>query len=148
MSISMRELFSRQGIQGEVISLHDSLANHDGGLQMGFREAHRRFLEPDTGRGLSRGCRRPESIKIVVIPSVFEKELGGAMPNWVSVHNRETRTVEGVLIRNNIATNDFPFKPWHTDYAWNFHVRVDKQYTYFRSPPQRSRTMARTAWVS
>lgn len=45
MSISMRDLFSRQGIEGEVISLHNSLANHDGGLQIGLREAHSRFGE-------------------------------------------------------------------------------------------------------
>ena len=46
MSMSMRDLFSRQGIAGEVISLRHSLANHPEGLQMSLREAHRRLLTP------------------------------------------------------------------------------------------------------
>lgn len=135
MSISMRDLFSRQGIRGDVISLRNSLANHVGGLQMGLREAHRRFLKPDGGEGFKRGCRRPESFQIGIDLQFkkWAKDLGGAMPSWVSVDDNETRTVEGVLTRSKIAASDFPFKPWHTNYDWNFHVRVDKQYTYLLS---------------
>jgi hypothetical protein len=46
----------------------------------------------------------------------------------------ETRTLEGVLVKNKITDNDFPLQPWHTYYDWNFHVRVDPQFTYLNSP--------------
>lgn len=153
MSISMRDLFSRQGIAGEVISLRHSLVNHPEGLKMSLREAHRRLLTPADGDGFSRGCRRPESVKIglsipVVDFTLFEQGIGGVLPSWVPIAGTthifrepttgetgfradfagETRTLEGILVRSKIAANDFPFKPWHTYYDWNFDVRVDTQY--------------------
>lgn len=150
MSVSMRELFSRQGIPNEIISLRNSLANHPEGIRMSLREAHRRLLDDASGDGFSRGCRRPESVKIS-IPGIFTKELGGVLPAWVPAAGStprdqnpshadfagETRTVEGILARSHITSNDFPFKPWHTFYDWNFHVRFDKQYTYLTSPANR-----------
>jgi hypothetical protein len=154
MSISMKDLFSRQGIAGEVISLRNSLANHPEGLKMSLREAHKRLLTTPDGDGFSRGCHRPESIKISF--GIGDKELGGALPEWVPVAGTtalvrdhrtgetvrsfredfagETRTVEGILARSHITYTDFPFKAWHTYYDWNFHVRFDKQYTYLISP--------------
>lgn len=151
MSISMRDLFSRQGIAGEVISLRHSLANHPEGLKMSLREAHRRLLTPADGDGFSRGCRRPESLHTgvdVIVHTFGRREVGGVLPAWVPVAGStgidhrprhadfagETRTVEGILARSHITYTDFPFKPWHTFYDWNFHVRFDKQYTYLISP--------------
>ena len=89
------------------------------------------------------------------IPGIFEKDLGLVLPQWVPAagdtalvrdHTSgvtrfrfqedfagETRTVEGILVRSHVTATDFPFQPWHTFYDWNFHVRVDTQYTYLNS---------------
>ena len=83
MSISMRDLFSRQGIAGEVISLRNSLANHPGGLKMSLREAHRRLLTLADGDGFSRGCRRPGSLQIDFIAG--KKEVGLMLPACVPI---------------------------------------------------------------
>jgi len=152
MSISMRELFSRQGIAGEVISLRNSLANHPEGLQMGLREAHRRLLEPADGDGFARGCRSRG--ELIIDYGIGEKEVSLELPGWVPIAGTtalvrdhttgeigfaadfagETRTIEGILAKSKITHTDFPFQPWHTYYDWNFHVRVDPQYTYLNSP--------------
>jgi hypothetical protein len=152
MSISMRELFSRQGIAGEVISLRHSLANHPEGLKMGLREAHGQLLTPPDGDGFSRGCRRPGSLQIDFV--VGTKEVGLMLPAWVPIAGTtsvvrdqttretrfladfagETRTIEGILVKSKITQEDFPFQPWHTYYDWNFYVRPDTQYTYLNSP--------------
>lgn len=150
MSISMRELFSRQGIAGEVISLRHSLANHPEGLKMGLREAHKRLLALADGNGFARGCRRPGSVVI----TVADQDVGLMLPAWVPIagttsvvrdhttgetrfaadFSGETRTIEGILVKSKITDNDFPFQPWHTYYDWNFYVRADTQYTYLNSP--------------
>ncbi|MEZ4864883.1 MAG: hypothetical protein R3C14_26455 [Caldilineaceae bacterium] len=156
MAVSMRELFSRRGIDHDVISLRHALSNHPQGLKLGLREAHRRFLDPTSGNGFARGCRHPNSIQIGV-PGIGGKDLGGVLPSWVPVagntrlvrvrdhrtgqttlrlrrdYEGETRTVEGVLTQSKATHTDFPFKPWHTYYDWNFYVLVDKQYTYLNS---------------
>lgn len=154
MSISMKELFSRQNIESEVISLRNSLSNHPQGLNMGLREAHERLLQPADGDGFARGCRRPDSVEIGV-PVFGGKELGGVLPSWMPIagntrlvrdhgsgettvrlepdYRGETRAVEGILEKSRIAYEDFPFKSWHTYYDWQFYVRVDKQYTYLLS---------------
>jgi hypothetical protein len=134
MSISLRGLFGRQGIAGEVISLRNSLANHPQEMHRGsLREAQRRLKELASGRGLSRGCRRLGDIKIDF--GVGEKDVGIVLPSWVPVADfaGETRTLEGVLVKSKITYEDFPFKPWHTYYDWNFFVRVDPQYIYLKS---------------
>ncbi len=150
MSISMRELFSRQGIAGEIISLHNSLANHPEGLKLGLREAYERLLMPADGDGFARGCRRPGAL------TILGKDVGLEIPGWVPIVGEtalvrdhtsgktifrfkedfagETRTVEGILARSHVTHTDFPFQPWHAFYDWNFHVRPDKQYTYLNSP--------------
>ena len=155
MTISVKELFGRQGIEGEVISVRNSLANHPDGIKMGLREAHLRLLTLADGNGVARGCRRPGSLTLGV-PGIFEKDVGLELPGWVPVAGEtqvvrdntsgetiirfredfagETRTVEGILARSHITYTDFPFRPWHTFYDWNFHVRVDRQYTYLHSP--------------
>ena len=120
MSISLRELFTHQGIQGEAISLRNSLSNHYQGLQLGLREAHSRFLQPTDGK--ASGCHSGSL------------GFGKVIPAWVSVHPSETRTVEGVLIKSKITSTDFPLKPWHTYYDWNFIIKPDLQYTYLNSP--------------
>lgn len=125
MSISIRDLLSRQNIAKEVISLRNSLGNHYQGLEMGMREAHERFLKPADGNGYGRGCHRPTQS--------IAGDLAYVVPAWVSVHNHETRTLEGILTKSKITHTDFPLKPWHTYYDWCFYIRVDKQYTYLHS---------------
>lgn len=152
MSISMKELFSRQGIVGEVISFRNSLANHPEGLKMGLREAHRRLLALADGNGYSRGCRQSGTVKIDY--GVSERDVAPVLPAWVPIAGTtsvvrdhrtgetrlladfagETRTLEGILVKSKVTHEDFPFQPWHTYYDWNFHVRVDPQYTYLHSP--------------
>lgn len=61
MTISVKELFGRQGISGEVISVRNSLANHPDGLKMSLREANERLLTLADGDGFARGCRRPNT---------------------------------------------------------------------------------------
>ena len=158
MSISMRELFGRQGIPDEVISLRNSLANHPNGLAIGLREAKQRLSKLADGNGFARGCRRPGT-KIGDLFGVTEFRFPAdidpllALPEWVPVagktelvHDRteegrtvsflredyagETRTVEGILTKSKITHTDVPFKPWHVYYDWNFHIKVDPQYTY------------------
>ena len=134
MSISLRELFTRQNIEGEAISLRHSLANHYQGLQLGLREAHQRFLQHTDGNGFARGCLRPDTVKIDY--GFGERALGEILPAWVAVVDDaagETRTLEGILTESKAPSNDFPFKPWHTRYDWNLDVRLDRQYTYLHS---------------
>jgi hypothetical protein len=125
MSITIRELFSRQGIDNELVSLRNSLENHYQGLQMGLREAHQKFLIPVDGDGYNRGCHKPSQL--------VAGDLAYVVPSWVPVHSHDTRTVEGILTTSKISSTDFPLKPWHTYYDWCFHVRVDTQYTYLHS---------------
>ena len=61
------------------------------------------------------------------------RESSFLIPEWVSVDDHETRTVEGILIKSKITHSDFPPRPWHIYYDWNFHVRVDTQHTYLLS---------------
>jgi hypothetical protein len=134
---TMRELFHHQGVDGEVISLRQSLANHFKGEGLSLRQAESRFLKPADGDGFAQGCRRPDVIAIDF--GLDRKPLGGALPSWVPVNRRDhregsgTRTVEGILTVSKITHEDFPFKPWHTYYDWNFFVRVDPQYRYLLS---------------
>jgi hypothetical protein len=158
-SVSMRGLFQRQDIAGEVISLRNSLANHPQEMHRGsLREARTRLTQPASGDGFSRGCRRGEEIDFggggVSIPESWipGADVAFALPSWVPVAGQtrlvrepstgevrldadfagETRTLEGVLTKSQVTHEDFPFKPWHTYYDWNFHVRVDPQYTYLK----------------
>lgn len=134
MSISLRELFGRQEINGEVISLRNSLANHHGGLQLSLREAHRRFLLENSADGYAKGCCREGTVSIDFL--IGSKSVSEVLPAWVSVTGdvaSETRTLEGILTRSSVPSSDFPFKPWHTAYDWNLDVRLDKQYTYLYS---------------
>jgi hypothetical protein len=132
MSTSQRYLFTREGIasaagqtEPEIISLRNSLANHYQGLEIGLREANRRFLTAVGGDGFARGCHTPSQN--------VGGELAYAVPSWVSVHDHETRTVEGILTKSKITHEDFPLRPWHAYYDWNFYLRVDRQYTYLLS---------------
>jgi hypothetical protein len=154
MSISIKDLFSRQNMAGTIISLRNSLANHPKEFRTSLREAHKRLLEPADGDGFSRGCRPSASVKISF--GVGDMEMGETLPQWAPVAGNtafvrdhrtgetkvgfredfagETRTVQGVLAQSRITSEDFPFKPWHTYYDWNFYVRFDKQYKYLSSP--------------
>jgi hypothetical protein len=89
---------------------------------------------PIDGDGEARGCRPPDSWRIV-IPGVYEKEVGGIIPSWVqatptprAAPDPSARLVEGVLEESRMTSEDFPLKPWHGEYDWNLFVRVDPQY--------------------
>lgn len=93
--------------------------------------------QPIDGDGFARGCRDPDSVKIG-IPGL-SKGVGGVAPAWVQatpspkVHDRRrhvVKTVEGVLLESKITSTDFPLKPWHTYYDWNFFVRPDPHYRH------------------
>ena len=83
MAISMWELFSHDGIVGEVISLRNSLTTHPWGLTLGLREAHQRLAQLTSSDGFARGCRRPDSVRIHY--GLGEREVGGVLPAWVPV---------------------------------------------------------------
>jgi hypothetical protein len=132
MAISMRNLFHRRGIAGEIISLRHSLENHPGSLRS-LREAHKRLLTLNEDDGFQMGCRPSASIKIDAVIKAFE--VGEVLPEWVPIRPRgedreQARLLEGVLVRSKIASSDFPLQPCHTFYDWNFIVEVDPQYRY------------------
>lgn len=83
--------------------------------------------------GLARGCRVPSSLAISAFG--FSKDVGQVIPSWVEATptpriapSGQARTVEGVLADSHISGTDFPFKPWHTFYDWNYIVKPDPQY--------------------
>lgn len=125
MSISIRNLFYRQGIDNDVVSIRNALSNHDQGLLLGLREAHHRFLTPASGNGYARGCHRPSQ--------TIAGDLAYIVPSWVSADDHETRTIEGIAIASNVSSTDFPLRPWHTYYDWCLKIRVDNQYRYLLS---------------
>jgi hypothetical protein len=142
MAISMKDLFTREAIRTEddYISFRRALANHAQGMGLGLAGAAERFLQNASSDGLSRGCRRPEeATATVVIPFLrrVTREVGGAIPQWVSAADVETRTIEGILTRSRISDEDVPMQPWHRDYDWIMYVRLDKQYKYLVSPANR-----------
>lgn len=91
---------------------------------------------PIDGNGEARGCRSPDSISIGVPGiSFLQKGVGGVIPSWVqatstpsAAPDQSPRILEGRLEDSRITKEDFPLKPWHTYYDWNFYVRADPQY--------------------
>jgi hypothetical protein len=88
---------------------------------------------PIDSDGRARGCRLPSSLSIG-IPG-FSRDVGEVIPSWVEATPQPSaqpdgrpRLVEGVLMESHISGTDFPFKPWHTYYDWNYKVRPDPQY--------------------
>ena len=133
MPISMRSLFTRYGVSGDIVSLRHSLEQHLGGIGISLRTAHERFLTLDTGSGYDCGCRSPDSLSIH-LAGLASHNVGNVLPAWVRAdprdHRNRARVVEGVLLRAKITNVDFPLKPWHTFHDWNFLVKVDRQYRY------------------
>ncbi len=129
--VSLRQLLRRLEIADDVISFRNALGNHPGGITLGLREAVRTFTKPNNGTGFSVGCRKPKS-STISIPLILKRELGQVLPAWVDVSPKDhrARTIEGVLLKARVTETDFPLKPWHTFYDWNFFVHVDPQYTY------------------
>ena len=126
--ISMRSLLHRRGVDREIISFRNALANHPEGTRRSLSDANRLFLQP--ADGIARGCHTPSQ--------TVSGKLAVAVPSWVAVKDSETRTLEGVLVRSKVTHTDFPLKPWHTYYDWNFDIILDPQYTYLvltREPP-------------
>jgi hypothetical protein len=88
---------------------------------------------PIDGNGVARGCRIPSSLQITALG--FTKDVGGVIPSWVEATphpnvqpDGQARSVEGVLTDSHISGTDFPFRPWHAYYDWNYKVRPDPQY--------------------
>jgi len=137
MDISLRNLFSQNNIPKQIISINRSLANH---FQPGnsIRNIHTSFSRAAPGNGYSCGCKKDDSLKIDF--GVSEKKLGQVVPAWVSAAlsdkrtGSNTRTVEGILTLSKMTHTDFPLRPWHFYYDWNYYVEVDKQYFYLNSP--------------
>jgi hypothetical protein len=89
--------------------------------------------QPIDADGLARGCRVPSSFAITV--GFDSKNVGQVIPSWVEATPRprsaptgQPRSVEGVLAESHISGTDFPFRPWHQYYDWNYIVRPDPQY--------------------
>jgi hypothetical protein len=89
--------------------------------------------QPIDADGRARGCRVPSSLTI----SAFgvTKDVGQVIPSWVEATQRprtaptgQARAVEGILAESHISGTDFPFRPWHAYYDWNYLVRPDPQY--------------------
>ncbi|MGZ3667339.1 MAG: hypothetical protein ACXVDA_22965 [Ktedonobacterales bacterium] len=123
--MSMRELFRRQGIPNELISLRNALLNHHVGPQGGLRAALQTFRTPANGDGYACGCHHKTQ--------QVAGDLAYVVPQWVAVDPADTRVIEGVITKSHIATNDFPLKPWHYYYDWCLLVRLDTQYEYLHS---------------
>lgn len=136
MSVSMKTLFSRRGLPNTAISLRNSLLNHLDNTKIGLREADKKFGKLDDGKGYNSGCRVPHTIEIGI--GIGGKNVAQILPAWVPVgnprdHRERARTVEGILLVSKITYEDFPLKPWHTNYDWNFFVHLDPQYRYLLS---------------
>ena len=97
---------------------------------MGLREASTTFTTLHTSSGFESGCREPNDIEIGI--GIGGKNMGQLFPSWVAVrfNSLHSRTLEGVLVKSKITKADFPLRPWHTFYDWNFFVRVDRQFRY------------------
>ena len=135
-----RTLFTRLGVRRDVLSLRRALTRHAPALTarpLSLREAARRLPVADPGKGFERGCRHPDEIQL----QFFGKHnLAQIIPAWVGAREDATRTVEGILLQSNLAHTDFPFKPWHIGYDWNFHLQVDPQYAYLVSEEHHMKT--------
>lgn len=70
------------------------------------------------GDGKARGCGT-----IPILPSWVP-----ATPTRQDRSSQDARMVEGTLALSKVTHEDFPVKPWHTYYDWNFFIRVDPQY--------------------
>lgn len=88
--------------------------------------------QPIDANGIARGCRRPDTLKItwgfgsrdvgILLPSWTEATSGPGTPSAGPV------TVTGVLENSRISGTDFPLRPWHGTYDWNFLLRPDPQH--------------------
>ena len=80
---SMRQLFTRQNLPGQIVSLRHALAAHAGGQRMGLREASTTFTTLHTSSGFESGCREPNDIEIGI--GIGGKNMGQLFPSWVAV---------------------------------------------------------------
>ena len=131
---TMRQLFARQNLRGQLISLRHALETHVGLPAPTLRKALTTFTQLHTSSGFESGCREPDDIElgVEILGVGGGRNLGGLFPSWTAVrfNPRRSRTLEGVLVKSKITKEDFPLKPWHTFYDWNFFVRVDRQFRY------------------
>ena len=128
----MRSLFHRAGVP-DVISLRNALGNHAEEPPSGCGRRSRASRCSTRATASRAGARRPDSIKIggggggVAIPHwgrAARLGLGRGPTTTGTAHI----TIEGILQRVAITEKDFPLRPWHTSYDWNFFVEVDPQY--------------------
>ena len=138
MRLSVREIYHQQGTVDPVISIRNHHQMHFK-LPTSIRKAQVVFSSKNKGNGFDCGCKKKNSLKIKVAV-VTLKEFGEVVPSWVSAVKRDaragakTRTITGVLTQSRISGTDFPLKPWHHSYDWNYYVKTDKQFFYLNSP--------------
>jgi hypothetical protein len=89
--------------------------------------------QPIDGDGIARGCKTPSSIRISALG--ISRDVAQVIPSFVQATPTRSGTsaqrpvtVEGVVVESRISGEDFPLKPWHAYYDWNFDVRPDPQY--------------------
>lgn len=139
MTLSVRNIYQQQGISFPVISIRQNHEMHFG-LPTSIKKAHSVFSSENDGNGFKCGCRKSNSLKLVILPKILTKEFGEVVPSWVSAAKRDSRTraqirtIKGVLTQSRISGTDFPLKPWHHSYDWNYFVKTDKQFFYLNSP--------------
>ncbi len=139
MKISLRNIYDQQGVSLPVVSVRQNHQLHFK-APTSIRKAQAVFLSKNSGNGFDCGCRKSDSLKLVILPKVLSKEFGEVVPSWVSAAHRDARkgaavrTIKGVLTQSRISGTDFPMKPWHNSYDWNYFVKTDKQFFYLNSP--------------
>jgi hypothetical protein len=87
---------------------------------------------PIDANGIARGCRRPGTLKITW--GFGSRDVGILLPSWTEATSAPGApsdgpvTVTGLLENSRISGTDFPLRPWHSTYDWNFLVRPDPQH--------------------
>ncbi len=137
MDLSIRTMYRQHGKSSGVISVRQRNSLHSR-LPGSIKQAQRVFSSRNTGDGFRCGCKTAKSLKVDL--KVASKNFGEVVPSWVAADHRDhrtggsERTVGGILSVSKISGTDFPPRPWHHDYDWNYHVKVDKEFFYLNSP--------------
>jgi len=145
MTLSVKKIYHQQGITSPVISIRRQHQMHFK-PPTSIKKAQAVFSSKNSGNGFDCGCRKNNSLQAGIDILIYKKEkgIGEVVPSWVSAVRRDsrtgakTRTITGVLTQSRISGEDFPLKPWHFNYDWNYFVKTDKQFFYLNSRANRS----------
>ncbi len=138
MVLSIRKIYHQQEVDNPVISIKNYHQLHFK-PPTSLKKANTVFSSINKGNGFDCGCRKSNSLRLE-IAGFSLKEFGEVVPSWVSAVKRDartgakTRTITGVLTQSRISGTDFPLKPWHHNYDWNYYVKTDTQFFYLSSP--------------